>query len=63
MKKWLTVPEVCAHLSFSRAYVYELVGSGKFTILRPEQGVGKKGLRILAESVKNYESACTTIAL
>ena len=59
MKKWLTVQEVCAHLSFSRTFVYELVDMGKFTILRPDQGVGKKGLRILADSVKSYESSCT----
>ncbi len=59
MKKWLTVPEVSEYLSFSRSFVYELVEMGKFTILRPEQGIGKKGIRILSDSVREYESSCT----
>jgi len=56
VKRFMTVPEVAAYFSFSRAYVYDLVNHGRLKAWHPEQAVGKRGLRITVESVTALES-------
>ena len=59
MKKWLTIQEVMSLLAYSRSEIYRMIEAGKFTVLRPNQAIGSKGIRIDAESVKRFEAANT----
>lgn len=57
MKKWMTVPEVAAHFSCSRRYVYTLIETGRLTAINMSLAIGSRGLRITGLSIEQFERA------
>lgn len=56
-KRWMTVPEVAAHFSCSRRFVYTLIETGKLSIINLGGGVGSRGIRIETISIVRLEQA------
>lgn len=57
MKKWMTVPEVAAHFSCSRRYIYTLIETGRLEVINLSGEIGKRGVRIATVSVQKLEQA------
>lgn len=55
VKKWMTVPEVAQHFSCSKRYVYTLIETGRLSIINLGGEIGRRGIRIASESIRNME--------
>jgi excisionase family DNA binding protein len=58
--KYLRVIEVAAYLNVSPRSIYDLISAGELTAVK--FGQGRKGLRVLSESVLKFEAERTADA-